>query len=428
MEPPRRHRGPRHEPNPRRGTRRAASGGDAGGGCATPAAPFESDQFEYHGFDRGPAWFRLTIKPVVGDDGEDVSLPADPGGQGAAAGAGPPPRGGGAGGPVRRAEHAARWAWSSTRRRPGAYIYINPTAVVLGGRAPDELRPPRRRRLRRALADLFAPTATRSLGADLPLTRALAGEATREVEVLLRLPDGSERDLARLRRSAARRGGAGGARDGCVLRHHRPAALERALIERTTEAEHAAGNAALREEESRALREMGRALVSSLEPEDVLRLAGQNAMELLGARGSFFASPVPGPRRSASLPRSACWRRWRGPHGAPRLRGGGGAARGDADYNAVERLPAASPLLPMMQRVGARNLLLVPVRAYGEALGVLGVVDRAADSGGRRAAAGGVRRLRGAGRPQRAPVRRRARAGGGEPRPAARGGGAVVHA
>ena len=336
---------------------------------------FESDQFEYHGFDRGPAWFRLTIKPVVGDDGEDVryllilavEVTALVQGRHRV-----------------EAERGALYDVLNTlpmgvvvaEAPSGRIIYINPTAVVLGGRAPDEL-------VATDVADyaarwqIFRPNGDPFAASDLPLTRALAGEATREVEVLLRLPDGSERTV--LASGVPLRDAAGRVERGMVAFYDitERLTLERALIERTTEAEHAAGNAALREEESRALREMGRALVSSLEPEDVLRLAGQNAMELLGARGSFFAAPVPGSEEIRVSPALGLMAQMEGVRTA--LHGSAAEVvlrEGTQLFNALELLPAASPLLPMMHRVGARNLLLVPVRAYGEALGVLGVVDR----------------------------------------------------
>ncbi|HEX6369275.1 MAG TPA: ATP-binding protein [Longimicrobium sp.] len=337
--------------------------------------PFESDQFEYHGFDRGPAWFRLTIKPIAGDDGEGVryllilAVEVTSLVQGR-----------------HRVEAERRALYDVLNTLPmgvvvaeapsGRITYINPTAAALSGRGPDELSAADVREYG-ARWQVFRPTGEAFATRELPLARALAGEATREVELVLRLPDDSERTV--LASGVPLRDAAGRVERGMVAFYDitERLALERALIERTREAEHAAANAALREEESRALREMGRALVSSLEPEDVLRLAGQNAMELLGARGSFFAAQVPGSdeiRVSPALGLLAEMEGMRTPlHGSAAeiaLR------EGTQTFNALELLPAASPLLPMMHRVGARNLLLVPVRAYGEALGVLGVVDR----------------------------------------------------
>jgi PAS domain S-box-containing protein len=337
--------------------------------------PFESDQFEYHGFDRGPAWFRLTIQPIADEDGQGVDSLLILAVEVTALVQG-----------RHRVEAERRALYDVLDTLPmgvivaeapsGRMTYVNPTAVALGGRGPDEL----------AAADvreyaarwrIFRPTGEPFDPRELPLSRALRGEATREVELVLRMPDGSERTV--LASGVPLRDAAGRVERGMVAFYDitERLKLERALIERTTEAEHAAANAALREEESRALREMGRALVSSLEPEDVLRLAGQNAMELLGARGSFFAAQVEGSDEIAVSPALGLLAEMEG----TRTPLEGSAAEivlreGTQTFNALELLPATSPLLPMMHRVGARNLLLVPVRAYGEALGVLGVVDR----------------------------------------------------
>ena len=337
---------------------------------------FESGEFEYHGFDRGPAWFRLTVKPITDEeDGDSVryllvlavevtSL-------------------------VRarhRVEAERRALYDVLDTLPvgvivaeapsGRMTYINPTAVALSGRAQEELAAGSVREYASRWR-ISKPTGEPFPTRELPLARALAGEATREVEVVLGMPDGSERTV--LVSGVPLRDAAGRVERGMVAFYDitERLKLEHALIDRTREAEHAAANAALREEESRALREMGRALVSSLEPEDVLRLAGQNAMELLGARGSFFAAPVPGADEILVSPGLGILAEMEG----TRTRLAGSAAEmvlreGTQMFNALETLPAASPLLPVMHRVGARNLLLVPVRAFGEALGVLGVVDR----------------------------------------------------
>jgi PAS domain S-box-containing protein len=336
---------------------------------------FESDQFEYHGFDRGPAWFRLTIKPIAGEDGEPVRYLLILAVEVTALVQG-----------RHRVEAERRALYDVLNTLPmgvvvaeapsGRITYINPTAVALSGRAPDELSATDVAEYS-ARWQVFRPNGDPFAARELPLARALAGEPTREVELVLRLPDGSERTV--LASGVPLRDAAGRVERGMVAFYDitERLTLERALIERTREAEHAAGNAALREEESRALREMGRALVSSLEPEDVLRLAGQNAMELLGARGSFFAAQVPGSEEILVSPALGLMAEMEGVRTA--LHGSAAEVvlrEGTQLFNALELLPAASPLLPMMHRVGARNLLLVPVRAYGEALGVLGVVDR----------------------------------------------------
>jgi PAS domain S-box-containing protein len=342
--------------------------------------PYESEQFEYHGFDRGPAWFRLTIKPIAGDEGEGVRYLLILAVEVTALVQG-----------RHRVEVERRALYDVLNTLPmgvvvadapsGRLAYVNPTAVALSGRGPDELAAQNVREYA-ARWQIFRPTGEPFPNRELPLARALAGEATREVELVLRMPDGSERTV--LASGVPLRDAAGRVERGMVAFYDitERLKLERALIERTREAEHAAANAALREEESRALREMGRALVSSLEPEDVLRLAGHNAMELLGARGSFFAAQAPESEEILVSPALGLMAEMEG----VRTPLAGSAAEivlreGTQLFNALELLPAASPLLPMMHRVGARNLLLVPVRAYGEALGVLGVVDRAGGFG-----------------------------------------------
>jgi PAS domain S-box-containing protein len=264
----------------------------------------------------------------------------------------------------------------------GRITYLNPAVTRLTGRGADEL-------LAAAVDDyaarlpIYRPTGEPYPPAEYPLARALAGEATRDVEMVLRLPAGGERTV--LVSGVPLRDAAGQVERGMVVFYDITdrLQLERALIDRTREAEHAAADAALRAEESRALREMGRALVSSLDPEDVLRLAGQNAMELLGARGSFFAAPVPGTEQMRILPAQGVLAELDDTH-APLA---GSATQmvlreGTQLFNDPERqLPGSNPLLPAVRRLGLKNLLLVPVRAYGETLGVLGVVDRAGGFG-----------------------------------------------
>ncbi len=341
---------------------------------------YESEDFLYRGFHRGPAWFRLTVRPIQGDDGEGVrsllvlAVEVTPLVQAR-----------------NRVEAERRALFDVLDTLPmgvivaeapgGRMTYLNPAALALGGGGAEALAAP-------AVADytrrwgLFRPTGEPFPPDELPLARALAGEATHDVEMLVRRPDGSERTV--LCSGVPLRDDAGRVERGMVAVYDISdrLRLERALIERTTEAEHAAANAALRAEESRALREMGRALVSSLEPDDVLRLAAQSAMELLGARGSFFAAAPDSGGEIHVSPALGVMAQMQG----TRTPFTGSAAEvvlreGTQLYNAVETLPASSPLLPMVLRVGARNLLLVPVRAYGQALGVLGVVDRSGGFG-----------------------------------------------
>ena len=212
---------------------------------------------------------------------------------------------------------------------------------------------------------------------ELPLARALRGETVRDEGMVLPMPDGAERHI--LVSGVPLRGAGGEVERGMVAFYDvtEQLSLERALVQRTTEAEHAAANAALRAEESRALREMGRALVSSLDPDDVLRLAAQNAMELLGARGSFVATPIAGTEEFRVAPALGVMAQLDG----TRVPLAGSAAErvlrhGTQRLNDADDFPAGSAMTPLARRLGIGNLLLVPVRAYGEPLGVLGVVDR----------------------------------------------------
>jgi signal transduction histidine kinase len=54
---------------------------------------------------------------------------------------------------------------------------------------------------------------------------------------------------------------------------------------------------------------------------------------------------------------------------------------GTQRLNALGDLPAGSPFRDALAGVGARNVLLVPMRAFGDAVGVLGVVDRSGGFG-----------------------------------------------
>jgi PAS domain S-box-containing protein len=263
----------------------------------------------------------------------------------------------------------------------GRITYLNSAAVEMAGRGEEELVAPHASEYVQRWS-LYLPTGERFPEAEIPLVRALGGESVREVEVVVRRGDGSERTV--LCSGVPLRGADGQVERGMVAFYDvtERLALERALVERTAEAEHAAANAAMRAEESRALREMGRALVSTLEPEHVLRLAGQNAMELLGARGSFVATPLdPGGRMRIS-PGLGLMETMDGTE-AP-LPGSATAQAlesGTQLFNGLESLPAASPLREPLARAGVRNLLMVPMRAFGEALGVLGVVDRSGGFG-----------------------------------------------
>jgi signal transduction histidine kinase/PAS domain-containing protein len=215
-----------------------------------------------------------------------------------------------------------------------------------------------------------------------PVDRAFRGLAVRDEDLLLRRQDGADRTVVV---SALPLAGPTGARRRVLLAMYDVTdreGLERTLVERTAEAEYAAADAALRAEESRALREMGRALVSSLEADRVLGLAAQNAMELIGARGSLVVMPLPGARRVRIGPALGALAALDGTELAA---GEGGAAEvlasgtvtHDADAPAGDGgQDTDGPLAVALRESGVRSRLLVPLRAFGQPLGLLGVVDR----------------------------------------------------
>ena len=263
----------------------------------------------------------------------------------------------------------------------GQIVYVNPAALELSGQSAE------------AVADtvlgdysrrwqVFQPTGEPFPEAELPLARALDGDAVRDVEVVLRLP--GERERTVLCSAIPLRGG-----DGRVERALASfyditdrLSLERELVERTADAEHAAANAAMRAEESRALREMGRALVSTLEPDHVLRLAVGHATELLGARGSFVATPFAAGARMRLSPATGLMATMQGVEAPlPGTAVARALAEGTQLLNSLDLLSPESALLEPLRRAGVRNILLVPMRAFGEALGVLGVVDRSGGFG-----------------------------------------------
>ena len=259
----------------------------------------------------------------------------------------------------------------------GRIIYLNPAVSRLTGRAPDGL-------VAAGVDDYGArlpihrPTGEPYPPAEYPLTRALAGEASRDVEMVLRLPAGDERTV--LVSGVPLRDGTGRVERGMVVFYDITdrLKLERALIDRTREAEHAAADAALRAEESRALREMGRALVSALEPDDVLRMAAGHARELLGARGSQVTTPLPDGRtlrvataQGTLAPLDGVEFSLAGSVVEQMLREGRTLV-----FQSAHEIPATSGMAVHVRRMGVRNLLFVPMRAFGEMMGVLGVVDR----------------------------------------------------
>ncbi|HET6763597.1 MAG TPA: PAS domain-containing protein, partial [Longimicrobiaceae bacterium] len=258
----------------------------------------------------------------------------------------------------------------------GRTEYINPAGAALAGRPPDELvagtvaEHMERWRMHRPTGEPYPPE-------ELPMTRALNGESVRDLEVLLRPVDGPERTV--LASGIPLRDGAGQVTRAVVSFYDVTdrLRLEEALLVRTAEAESAAGEAALRAEESRAMREMGRALVSVLEPAHVLRRAAEHAMELLGARGSFVATPATGDALALAPALGVL-----APHDGDRLRLHGSIAQevmasgAPRVYNAAADVPADAVGMEIVRRQHLRNLLFVPMQAFGQALGVLGAVDR----------------------------------------------------
>ncbi|HEX8392258.1 MAG TPA: ATP-binding protein [Longimicrobium sp.] len=337
--------------------------------------PYTNPEYEYGGFQRGAAWFRLTLQPLAPDgDGlathilllvvEITDLVQARHGL--------------------EVERRALFEILETlpvgvvvaRAPSGQTTYMNAAAVALGGRPASELSARhaeeygRRWRITHQDGREFLPGTS-------PLERALRGEATRDVEVVLQAEDGATRTL--FVSGVPLRGTSGAVERGMVTFYDvsERLGLERALVERTAEAEHAASEAALRAEESRALRVMGRALVSSLDPENVLRLAAQSAMELLGARGAFVATPIEATGLVRIAPGLGTWTQADGTEvplaGTLTERA---LREGTQFYNAAHEVPTSAEGRPIVNRTGLQNVLMVAMRAFGEAVGVLAVVDR----------------------------------------------------
>jgi PAS domain S-box-containing protein len=258
----------------------------------------------------------------------------------------------------------------------GGVVYLNPAAVEIGGRPRGVLAAQSADEYAVAW-QLFHPTGEPVAHDDLPLSRALRGATVRDAELVLHLPDGSERTL--LASAVPLHAADGSVRRALVAFYDitQRRGLEQQLLERTVEAEHAAANASMRADESRALRDLGRTLVSSRDPAGVWRLAGESAMELLGARGSFVATPLEDGVTLCLSPALGAMSSFEGME-VP-LSGTAAEAAlnlGTQRLNSLDALPADSPLRDGLRRAGVRNLMLVPMRVFGEKLGVLGVVDR----------------------------------------------------
>ncbi|HEX8209650.1 MAG TPA: PAS domain-containing protein [Longimicrobium sp.] len=259
----------------------------------------------------------------------------------------------------------------------GRIAYVNPAGASLGGRTSEELGDDDAGSylahwpLRTPAGEPFDPE-------DIPLVRALRGEATPEVEMVIPLPDGKERTVLGI--GVPLRDAAGEVDRAMVAFYDitERLRLERALIERQVEAEAAAADAALRAEESRALREIGRLLVSELDPARVLDLATRSAMELLGSRGAYV-NAARGDGRARVGPALGIMAQVNGavfPLAGSSLEIVQREGR-TLVYNSPGEIPGGTGTLATFHRLGVRNVILAPMRAFGESFGVLGVVDRA---------------------------------------------------
>jgi PAS domain S-box-containing protein len=258
----------------------------------------------------------------------------------------------------------------------GRVAYVNPAAAELAGRTSEQLGDDGAARYLDHWP-LHTPAGDPFPIDEIPLVRALRGETTSEVEMVLHLAAGERTVLGM---GAPLRDASGEVERAVVAFYDitERLRLERMLMERQTEAVAAAADAALRAEESRALREIGRALVSVLDPARVLELATRAALELLGARGAYVNAPAGdeglrvGPAlgileevEGKTFPLAGSTVEWLHREGRTMV------------FNSPEEVPAGSQVLETLQRKGVRNLILSPMRAFGQTFGVLGVVDRA---------------------------------------------------
>ncbi|HET7234769.1 MAG TPA: ATP-binding protein [Longimicrobium sp.] len=342
---------------------------------------FEIAEFEFTGFERGTTFFRWTLQ-AVGQraDGRAeyllllvVEITEQVLGRRAA-----------------EAERRAMYEVLDTlpmgvivaEAPSGRVSFINRAGVALGGRTREELTAEEAAEYS-ARWQAFRPTGEPFPSHELPIARAVSGEATRDVEILLRLPGGVERTVVAT--GVPLRDALGRVDRGMVVFYDltERLQLERALLERTREAEQAASEAALRAEESRTLREIGRTLVSEADASRALELAARAAMELLGARGAAVVAPVEGG-----------WMRVRPAlgslaelHGRSFVRAStisaqvlaGGPARALNDLSGVSPDTA---LHEMAGRYGVRNVALAPLRVFDVAMGVLVAADRQGGFGG----------------------------------------------
>ncbi len=344
-------------------------------GVARTGETFQIAEFEFIGFERGPTYFRWTLQGVgEGVDGRPeyllllvVEVTEQVLGRRAA-----------------EAERRALYEVLDTLpvgvivadAPAGRIRFINRAGVALGGRSREEL-------TAEDLAEYperwqaFLPSGEPFPADQLPLVRAVRGEAARDVEILLRLPGGVERTVVAT--SVPLRDALGRVDRGMVVFYDltERLRLEGALLERTRDAEGAAAEAAMRAEESRTLREIGRALVSEPEADRALELAARAAMELLGARAALVAAPAGGGRLRvhpalgslAALDGRTFDRV--STISAQLLAGGPSRALND-----LSGMAAGTALDELKRVYGVRSVALAPLRAFGVAVGVLVAADR----------------------------------------------------
>ncbi|HYH83425.1 MAG TPA: ATP-binding protein [Longimicrobium sp.] len=344
-------------------------------GVARTGETFEIAEFEFNGFERGTIFFRWTLQGVgEREDGRPeyllllvVDVTSEVVGRRAA-----------------EAERRALYEVLDTLPMgvivadapSGRASFINRAGIALGGRPLEELSAP-------AVAEYadrwqtFRPTGEPFPPDELPIVRAVRGETARDVEIMLRLPDGAERTVVVT--GVPLRDALGRVDRGLVVFYDLTdrLQLERALLERTRDAEDAAAEAAMRAEESRTLREIGRTLVSESEADRALELAARAAMELLGARAAAVAGPVEGGLLRVhpalgSLAELDGRTFAQGTTVSAELLAGGPARA----LNDLSELPAGTALHELHRVYGVRNVAVAPLRAFGVSMGVLAAIDR----------------------------------------------------
>jgi signal transduction histidine kinase len=248
----------------------------------------------------------------------------------------------------------------------GETTYANPAAAALD-EAPDG----------GGRWRAFLPTGEPLPADDSPVARVLRGDGAGEAELLLRGPDGQERVV--LASGVAVHDDDGQVTHAAVslVDVTERQRLEAELVRRTRALEQAASEAALRAEEARALREIGRALASELDPDVVLRMAATSAMELLGARGAAVTARSDDGQIvvAPGLGTLAAMEGRRFPVAGTVVEMASRERRSFA-FASLDDVPPTTPVAEEARRLGLRNLLFCPLQAHDEPLGVLVAVDR----------------------------------------------------